>query len=72
MIKVKKVSGCFWTETGVKDYLKIMSYVSTANKQGINVYKVIRKTILGRPECKAQSSSYAGENRVSGNDKDIN
>ncbi len=51
MIKVKtKVSGCFRTETGAKDYLKIMSYVGTANKQGINAYEAIRKAISGCPE----------------------
>ncbi len=50
MIKVKtKVSGCFRTETGARDYLKIMSYVGTANKQGINAYEAIRKAISGCP-----------------------
>ncbi len=43
MIKVKtKVSGCFRTEEGARDYLKIMSYVSMAHKQGYNAYKAIR------------------------------
>jgi transposase len=51
MIKVKtKVSGCFRTEDGARDYLKIMSYVGTANKQGINAYEAIRKAILGYPD----------------------
>ena len=35
MVKTK-VSGCFRTEKGGKDYLKIMSYVGTAQKQGYN------------------------------------
>lgn len=41
MIKVKtKVSGCFRTEKGARDYLKIMSYAGMANKQGYNAYKL--------------------------------
>lgn len=43
MIKVKtKVSGCFRTEEGARDYLKIMSYVGTAHKQGYNAYEAIK------------------------------
>ena len=48
MIKVKtKVSGCFRTEEGARDYLKIMSYVGTAHKQGYNAYEAIKKAISG-------------------------
>ena len=51
MIKVKtKVSGCFRTEEGARDYLKIMSYIGTAHKQGYNAYEAIRKAISGHPE----------------------
>ena len=50
MIKVKtKVSGCFRTEEGARDYLKIMSYVGTAYKQGYNAYEAIRNAISGHP-----------------------
>ena len=46
MIKVKtKVFGCFRTEEGARDYLKIMSYVGTAHKQGYNAYEAIKKAI---------------------------
>lgn len=52
MIKVKtKVSGCFRSEDGARDYLKIMSYVGTAhNKQGHNAYEAIRNAFSGCPE----------------------
>lgn len=51
MIKVKtKVSGCFRTEEGARDYLKIMSYVGTAHKQGDNAYQAIKNAISGHPD----------------------
>lgn len=51
MIKVKtKVSGCFRTEEGARDYLKIMSYVGTAHKQGYNAYKAIKNAISGHSD----------------------
>ena len=51
MIKVKtKVSGRFRSEEGARDYLKIMSYVGTAHKQGHNAYDAIRKAISGCPD----------------------
>jgi len=51
MIKVKtKVSGCFRTEKGARDYLKIMSYVGTAHKQGCNAYEAIRNAISGHSD----------------------
>lgn len=52
MIKVKtKVSGCFRSEQGAKSYLKIMSYVGTARKQGINPFTALRNAVAGTPEC---------------------
>ena len=48
IIKVKtKVSGCFRTKDGARDYLKIMSYVGTAHKHGYNAYEAIRSAISG-------------------------
>jgi transposase len=50
MIKTKtKVSGCFRSIEGAKDYLTIMSYIGTAKKHGINPYEAIRNAILGTP-----------------------
>lgn len=45
-----KVSGCFRTEEGARDYLKIMSYVGTAHKQGYNAYEAIKNAISGHPD----------------------
>lgn len=51
MIKVKtKVSGCFRTKEGARDYLKIMSYIGTAHKQGYNAYEAIKNAISGNPD----------------------
>jgi transposase len=51
MIKTKtKVSGCFRSLDGARDYLKIMSYVGTAKKQKLNAYEAIRRAILGTPD----------------------
>ena len=48
IMKIKtKVSGCFRTETGAKNYLKIMSYVGTAKKQGINPFEAIKQAVTG-------------------------
>lgn len=48
MIKVKtKVAGCFRTQEGAEDYLKIMSCVGTIYKRGYNAYEVIKNAILG-------------------------
>jgi len=50
MVKTKtKVSGCFRSIDGARDYLKIMSYIGTAKKHNINPYKAIRQAILGNP-----------------------
>ena len=51
MVKTKtKVSGCFRSMDGARDYLTIMSYVGTAKKQKINPYEAIRQAILGKPD----------------------
>ncbi|MCL2832158.1 MAG: IS66 family transposase, partial [Treponema sp.] len=51
MVKTKtKVSGCFRSIDGARNYLKIMSYVGTAKKQKINPYEAIRQAILGNPD----------------------
>ena len=50
MFKVKqKVSGCFRTLEGARDFAAIMSYVGTARKRGILGFKAIKDALSGRP-----------------------
>lgn len=45
-IKIKnKVSGCFRTIAGAREYLDIMSYISTARKLGFNGFEAISKAL---------------------------
>ena len=51
MVKTKtKVSGCFRSVEGAKSYLKIMSYIGTAKKHGMNAYTAILNALSGAPE----------------------
>ena len=46
--KVKtKVSGCFRSEDGIRDYLAVMSYVGTAKKHGKNAFQAILNVFEG-------------------------
>jgi transposase len=50
MFKVKqKVSGCFRTMDGAKDFAAISSYVGTARKHGVPAFQAIRDALLGNP-----------------------
>jgi transposase len=51
MFKVKqKVSGCFRTIDGAKDFAKISSFIGTARKKGISAFKAIKNAILGNSD----------------------
>ncbi|MCL2426691.1 MAG: IS66 family transposase [Oscillospiraceae bacterium] len=51
MVKTKtKVSGCFRSLEGAKNYLKIMSFVGTAKKHGKSAFVAIRNAISGNPD----------------------
>jgi len=50
MIKTKtKVSGCFRSLLGAKNYLKIMSYVGSSKKHGKSAFEAIKQAISGNP-----------------------
>jgi transposase len=50
MMKVKqKISGCFRSEHGAKDFADIRSYIATAKKQGISIIKAISAAMQGMP-----------------------
>lgn len=47
-VKTKtKVSGCFRSIKGSQDYLKIMSFISTGNKHGINAFDALTAAFSG-------------------------
>ena len=51
MVKTKtKVSGCFRSDEGATAYLRIMSYIGTAKKHGINVFRAIAAAFAGNPD----------------------
>lgn len=51
MIKVKtKVSGCFRSEDGAREYLTIMSYIGTAHKHKINAFTAIKEALNGNAD----------------------
>jgi transposase len=50
MFKVKqKVSGCFRTLDGARDFAAISSYVGTARKNGVSAFAAIKDALLGKP-----------------------
>ena len=50
MAKVKqKISGCFRSEQGAKQFARIRSYVSTVKKQSQNILESLQNVFLGKP-----------------------
>jgi len=52
MIKVKqKISGCFRTEQGAHDFLRIRAFISTAKKQDKNVFYALHNVMADSFDC---------------------
>ena len=50
MVKVKqKISGCFRSEQGAKDFADTRSYIATMQKQGYSIFQAIENAISGNP-----------------------
>ena len=50
MTKVKqKISGCYRSEDGAERFCRIRGYISTANKNGFNIFSALENAIRGQP-----------------------
>jgi transposase len=50
MLKVQpKVSGCFGTQGGVRDFCRVRSYLSTARRQGHPLLNALERVLNGKP-----------------------
>jgi transposase len=50
MLKVRqKVSGCFRTEAGAREFCRVRGYLSTARKQGYALPHALERVLAGKP-----------------------
>jgi transposase len=56
--KIKqKIAGCFRTEYGAQIYARIQGFISTAQKQGLNIFNELRAAFDGKPYSFAPDGS---------------
>ncbi len=60
MLKVKqKVSGCFRSEAGAREFCRIKGYLSTLSKQKINIFDGLVSAFRGNPIRPSYASNAA-------------
>ena len=65
MLKVRqKVSGCFRTEDGARDFCRVRSYLSTARKQGHPLLYSLERVLNGKPLALNPAADIANQRRV--------
>jgi transposase len=58
MLKLQqKISGCFRTSTGARNFCRVRSYLSTARKQGHALLCSLERVIVGKPIAFHQPSA---------------
>jgi transposase len=45
----QKISGCFPTEAGARDFAMIRSYIETGRKNGLNPVDLLTDLFMGKP-----------------------
>jgi transposase len=60
-LKVRqKVSGCFRTEDGARNFCRVRSYLSTARKQGHPLLLALERVLAGKPLTFNAAASHTG------------
>jgi transposase len=50
MVKLQqKISGCFRTSDGARNFCRVRSYLSTARKQGYSLLSSLERAFIGKP-----------------------
>ena len=63
MAKLKeKISGCFRSENGSKDFCPVRSYISTAHKNGQIILDAIYLALIGTPFIPAFLATELSDN----------